>query len=860
MLQRKISFRFLKHGHMAILILIVALGMGALIENKELAKLTEQLYERPFKASNNLLEAIGRIQEMRILMGKVVLARSDQELDALVDRLHLSETRASEHFLGVTEAFLGNQANVLSAYQRFQDWRPFRTQIIRLVRAGKYDEALVLNQGKSGDAVDQLANELRGLIDFTRSKAEIFMRDSKERQYKSRIFLTSTLVAVILLMVIISVGIAKRDRESRRELLESESRYRELYEKTPVMLHSSDKQGRVIDVSDYWLKNLGYSRDNVTGRPLTTFLSEESRRLVEEAAEPRFQETGEVKDLELEFIRSNGEIRIIRLSALAKYAADGSFLCSQSVLEDITERLKAKQALEESEHRLSVAIDNMAVGIVVIDENGTITEFNPFAEPIFGYEAPEVVGKNIEMLMPEPFRSERDQCLRTGLDIGTGKIKGMGREVTGLRKNGETFPMRFRVGELKTAEGSLFVGTVYDLTEIKQLESQLRHSQKMDAIGHLTGGIAHDFNNILGIVMGNLELLQSQVAGNAKALKSVNSALRGAERGASLTKKLLGFSRESAAEVKLTNLNEFIETLHGLIAKSLTPSIRVEQHLAGDLWPAKIDPGDFEDVLLNLSLNARDAMPDGGTLVIETANTILDEDYVKLNPNARAGEFVMISVSDTGTGMTDEVIEKAFEPFFTTKDQGKGTGLGLSMAYGFVQRSGGHLKIYSEVGEGTTFHIYLPRAHEETSGDEETIDIRDSVPGGSETILIVDDEQDLADIAVTLLEGLGYKTFSANDGKQALKIFEDHEDIDLLFSDVIMPGEMDGYKLALAARKLAPSLKILLASGFTRAHEEDVHGENAAVAELTGNLLGKPYNRSELAKAIRHTLDEEKDD
>ena len=842
------------------MILIVAMGMGALIETKELAKLTEQLYEHPFKASNNLLEANGRIEEMRSLMGKVVLARSDQELDALADRLLFFETRASEHFLGITEAFLGDQADVLSAHQRFQDWKPLRTRIIRLVRAGKYDEALVLYQGKNSEAVDQLANEMRGLIDFARSKAESFMRDSKERQYKSRIFLTSALVAVILLMVIISVGIAKRDRESRRELLESESRYRELYEKTPVMLHSADKQGRLINVSDYWLKNLGYSRDNVTGRPLTTFLSEESRRLVEEAAEPRFQETGEVKDLELEFVRSDGEIRIICLSALAKYAADGSFLCSQAVLEDITERLKAERALEESEHRLSVAIDNMAVGIVVIDENGTITEFNPFAEPIFGYEAPEVIGKNIEMLMPEPFRSERDQCLQTGLDIGAGKINGIGREVTGLRKNGETFPMRFGVGELKTAEGSLFVGTVYDLTEIKQLESQLRQSQKMDAIGHLTGGIAHDFNNILGIVMGNLELLQSQVAGNAKALKSVKSALKGAERGASLTKKLLGFSRESADEVKLTNLNEFIETLHGLIAKSLTPSIRVEQHLAGDLWPANIDPGDFEDVLLNLSLNARDAMPDGGTLVIETANKTLDEDYVRRNPKARAGEFVMISVSDTGTGMTDEVIEKAFEPFFTTKDQGKGTGLGLSMAYGFVQRSGGHLKIYSEVGEGTTFHIYLPRAHEEASGDGETINIQDSVPGGSETILIVDDEQDLADIAVTLLEGLGYKTFSANDGKQALKIFEDHEDIDLLFSDVIMPGELDGYKLALAALKIHPTLKILLASGFTRMREEDVHGESAAVAELTRNLLGKPYNRSELARAIRRALDEEEAD
>ncbi len=218
----------------------------------------------------------------------------------------------------------------------------------------------------------------------------------------------------------------------------------------------------------------------------------------------------------------------------------------------------------------------------------------------------------------------------------------------------------------------------------------------------------------------------------------------------------------------------------------------------------------------------------------------------------------MISVSDTGTGMTDEVIEKAFEPFFTTKDQGKGTGLGLSMVYGFVQRSGGHLKIYSEVGEGTTFHIYLPRAHEEAAGDEETIDILDGLPSrGSETILVVDDEEELADVAVTILGSLGYKTFSANDGKQALKILEDHQDIDLLFSDVIMPGGLDGYKLALAALKIHPALKILLTSGFTRRREEHANEKNAATAALAGNLLGKPYNRSELARAIRRTLDKE---
>ena len=718
---------------MAILILIVALGMGALVETNELAKITDQLYQHPFKVINNLLETDRGIEEMRTRMGDMVLSRSDTELDTLEDRLDSLEATTNEHFHRIAEIFLGDKTDVLNAHQRFKEWKTLRTQIIRLVRAGRYDEALILNRGESSDKVDQLANEMGGLIAFARSKAESFMRDSEERQYKGRLFLLSGLVAVVLLTVIISVGTAKRDRQSRRELL-------------------------------------------------------------------------------------------------------------------------------ESEHRLSVAIDNMAVGIVVIKEDGTITEFNPFAERIFGYEAAEVIDKNVRRLIPEPYRSESDRGLRSYLGSETDEISGVDRDAKGLRKNGETFPMRLRVGELEADGGSLFVANIYDLTEIRRLENQLRQSQKMDAIGQLTGGIAHDFNNILGIVMGNLELLQSQVADNAKTLKSVNSALKGAERGASLTRKLLGFSRQSAAEVKITNLNEFIESLHGLIAKSLTPSIRVEQRLAGDLWPVEIDPGDFEDVLLNLSLNARDAMPDGGTLVIETANTILDEEYIKRNPKARAGEFVMISVSDTGTGMTDAVKEKVFEPFFTTKDQGKGTGLGLSMVYGFVQRSAGHMEVLSEPGEGASFILYLPRTQEEVTEEEETVDIQDSVPVGSETILVVDDEEDLADVAVTILESLGYKTFCANDGNQALKILEGNEDINMLFSDVIMPDEMDGYKLALAAAKIRPDLKILLASGYTRGREKDVGSEIAAVSELSDNLLGKPYNRSELARAIRRTLDEEKDD
>ena len=732
MKQRPKSFRFIKNGYIAILLLIVALGMEALIETKELARRTDQLYEHPFKVSNNLLKADRNIEKLRSLMKDVVVARSSQELAALVDQINSLDASTNNHFGAVLEAFLSDKADVSEAHRQFDDWKLYRTKVIQYMREGSYEAASALQQNEGGDHAVRLSKSMEGLIDFVRSKARAFMRDSQERRQKSRILMISTMVAVMLLASIISVLIVNSEKEAKRELV-------------------------------------------------------------------------------------------------------------------------------ASENRLSVAIDNMAVGIVVIKEDGTITEFNPFAERIFGYEAAEVIDKNVRMFIPEPHRSGPDQGLRIYLGGGSDETSEIDRDAKGLRKDGETFPMRLRVGELKTAEGSLFVGTIYDLTVIKQMESQIRHSQKMDAVGQLTGGIAHDFNNILGIVMGNLEFLQEEVSGDPKISRRINKAIQGTQRGANLTKKLLGFSRKGATEAKMINVNEFIESLHDLTAKSLTPSIKVEQHLAGNLWSVEIDPGDFEDAILNLALNARDAMPDGGNLVIETANKIIDEVYAEANPDARAGEFVMVSISDTGKGMTGEVKERVFEPFFSTKAQGKGTGLGLSMVYGFVKRSRGHVKVYSELERGTSIHLYLPRAHEEASGVERPVESHDRVPRGSETILVVDDEEELVEVAVTYLEGLGYETLRAIDGKQALKILEDNPGIDLVFSDVIMPGNLDGYELATAASEMGHDSKILLASGFTKKREEYLNGGDAAVAKLASNLLGKPYNRQELGTAVRHTLDEEID-
>ncbi len=397
-----------------------------------------------------------------------------------------------------------------------------------------------------------------------------------------------------------------------------------------------------------------------------------------------------------------------------------------------------------------------------------------------------------------------------------------------------------------------FFAIAADMTDIRHAEEQLRHAQKMESVGQLTGGIAHDFNNILNIVMGNLELLQRMELHNDKVQERLENALRGVRRGADLTRKLLGFSSRNPWQAEVISVNLAIENIHSLIAKSLTVAVNIEMHLADDLWLVEIDPGDFADIILNLALNARDAMPAGGLLVIETQNKILDRDYVRRNPEGRMGEHVMISLSDTGTGMIAEVCERIFDPFFTTR--GEGTGLGLSMVYGSVQRAGGHIKVYSEPGEGTTFRFYLPRARGDLSDASEGMAVQD-LPRGEETVLIVDDEEDLLDAAHTHIESLGYKVYTATNAEQAMNILNDDSSVDLLFSDVVMPGGKDGYQLALAAHKMRPHLKILITSGFTQKREEFVNGNHAFVTKLAANLLSKPYTISELAVVIRRTLD-----
>ncbi len=396
-----------------------------------------------------------------------------------------------------------------------------------------------------------------------------------------------------------------------------------------------------------------------------------------------------------------------------------------------------------------------------------------------------------------------------------------------------------------------YVGTLTDVTERRALESQLAQAVKMEAIGNLTGGIAHDFNNFLGIIMGNLDLLRERAAGDPGATKLIDAALRGATRSADLTQSLLAFSRRQPLDPRLTNISQRLGLALDLLKRSLGGEISLLPDLAPEPWPVRIDGAQFDSCILNLANNARDAMPQGGRLHVVTRNVRLDDAYAAANHGASAGDYVMIEVTDTGSGMPAEAAARAFEPFFTTKPIGHGTGLGLSMVYGFVKQSGGHISLYSEPGQGTTVRMYLPRdRHAGLAPTLDTLPAARPMPTGSEFVLVVEDNEQLRQTAVAQLTSLGYRVVEAENGPAALAIL-DHagQPLDLLFTDVVMPGEPDGYGLARLARERRPGIRVLITSGFPG----DALNRNGGDIDLP--MLGKPYRKEELARTLRAVLD-----
>ena len=535
---------------------------------------------------------------------------------------------------------------------------------------------------------------------------------------------------------------------------------------------------------------------------------------------------------------------------------DGALHGFGEILRDVTERAAAEALLEGREARLrsliATVMDTVVDGLITIDRHGIIQSVNKACVSLFGYSPEEVVGQNIRILMPEPYHSEHDRYISAYLATGVAQIIGAGREVMGRRKDGSTFPMELAVGESPQAGNHAFVGIVRDVTERREAETQreqLRHSQKMEAVGQLTGGLAHDFNNLLAIIIGNLDMLREIRAGDPVTDELVRDALDSALRGADLTRRLLAFARRQPLQPERVDINEVIGAIVRLLARTLGENITIEMSLSPNVWPVQIDQAQFEAVIANLATNARDAMPRGGSLLIDTRNGHLDAAYAAAHADVTPGDYVVVEVSDSGIGMPPDILLRIFEPFFTTKEQGKGTGLGLSMVFGFMKQSGGHITVYSEPGKGTTFRLYLPRVSDVTAVQEDHSEELAS-RGGNETILVVEDNAGLRRIVMRQLREAGYRVLEAPDAEAAMTIIDSAEPIHLLLTDVVMPGAMDGRDLARVAVARRPSLRVLLTSGFPDARW------SGSPSRTGSRLLSKPYRKEELRHAVREVLDE----
>ena len=482
--------------------------------------------------------------------------------------------------------------------------------------------------------------------------------------------------------------------------------------------------------------------------------------------------------------------------------------------------------------------------ILVVSRQGNLLRVSPSVRTILDRDPDEMQGRGAaEFLYPPDLDATRRE-MRLARRGGTTR----NFDCRYVHRDGHPVTLAWTGVWLDEEQQHIFIGR--DMTERLVAEDRARRSQRLEAVGQLTGGIAHDFNNLLAIVIGSLDLLQIRVAQDGEAVELTEAALKAALRGADLTRQLLAFARQQPLNAKVLAMDERIAATSGLLRRTLGERIDIAVNLSPDLWPALADPVQFEAALVNLAINARDAMPDGGRLSLDAENFHLDEDYARQNADVAPGDYVMIAVSDTGGGMPPDTVARAFEPFFTTKPPGEGTGLGLSMVYGFARQSRGHVKIYSEPGRGTTVRLYLPRATEVGASPTPTKPTALPTARQGERILVVEDNPEVREVVVAQLGALGYRVMEAEDADEALGILAREDDIDLLFTDVVMPGSMSGDELARTARRQRPDLKVLLTSGFARG---SLHG--GTQNDFADIFLPKPYRQVELAAKLRAILD-----
>jgi len=629
-------------------------------------------------------------------------------------------------------------------------------------------------------------------------------------------------------------------RSGSPELFESERRFRLLVEGVvDYAIFMLDLDGVITNWNAGAERIKGYAADEIVGQHFGIFYTPEDRaaglpaRSLETARrEGKYAAEGWR-------VRKDGTRFFASVVIDAIYDA-GTLVGFAKITRDISEREAAHGALAESERQFRLLVSNVTdYALYMLDPEGRVSSWNAGGERIKGYSAAEIIGQNFSCFYTEADRATGKPARALRIARETGRYVEDGWRV---RKDGTYFWASVVIDPIRDDSGELFgyAKITRDISErreaevaLERVQRQLAESQKMDALGQLTGGVAHDFNNLLMIVTGHIQTLKRTAARDPKSARAAQAIEHAAERGATLTSQLLTFARRARVNPHAIRLRDRVDAIREVLTSGIGRNIRFAVDVGADIWPVTVDIGELEIGLVNLVVNARDAMPDGGTVTITAENVLLEDDEP-----VPAGEYVAITVEDTGTGIPEDVIAKVFEPFFTTKPTGKGTGLGLSQVYGFVHQAGGTVKIASTLGQGTTLTIYLPRAKEAVPVAEELASGVEAVRSGN--VLLVEDNPDVASASAGLLEQLGYSVRWVSNAEAALREIED-TGFDLVFSDIVMPGRMDGLGLARAIRQRYPSMPILLATGYSEAVQ---------AVRIDFPILRKPYRVDELSRAL----------
>src|SRR6266851_2053167 len=632
----------------------------------------------------------------------------------------------------------------------------------------------------------------------------------------------------------------------RRQLLEREELFHLISENAADMIAVVDMEGRRIFNSLSYQKILGYSPEELQdSSPFEQIHPEDRERVKKAASEARQTGTGRI--LEYRFRHKNGDWLTLESVASVIRNANGEPEKLLIVNRDITERKHAEEALSRSEASFRSLVEGAPYGIYRAKTNGQFLQVNPVLQRILGYDTLQELLK--VDLGTQVFRHSSDYQQMNASLAESKEMKDV--ELERKRRDGQPIVVRcsgHRVDDKDGGPGDLEV-FAEDVTERRALERQLRMAQKMEAIGRLSGGIAHDFNNLLGVIIGYSGVLKKSLDPKQPSYEHAEEIEKAGRRAASLTRQLLAFSRQQVLTPSILSLNTLVSDMEKMLPRLLGEDIEVSLSLGSELGNVKADQSQIEQVIMNLAVNARDAMPTGGNLKIQTANVELDQAYTHDHPGSRAGQYVMLAIADTGTGMDAETLTHIFEPFFTTKERGKGTGLGLATVYGVVKQSNGYIWVDSAPSKGASFQIYLPRHVGQPAVDEQTIDSSEKLRG-TETILLVEDAEPLRKLAQTFLEAGGFRVLSAESGERALEVMASFgETFDLLLTDVVMPG-IHGRVLAEQMLPRQPGMKVLYMSGYT-----DSFIAGHGVLDPGTHLLHKPFTEEVLIRKVREVLD-----